>query len=202
MNQDFYSYLQKLHSFVESQEKRISSLEKKIQQLHEETIALKKRPPINIERIDYKFDQLKVETLEGTLNIGLNPADLENIEDFTVDNKEINAPIPPKLHMKKAMEIENVMYHYLDHDLPDVLSEVQRNLNVAEDASYLSFIKEDIKKQLPTKIDSYLKQHLATDEQNRHSNEDIINLLKTDILNGIQIFISHLPENVKGMKNE
>ena len=34
--------------------------------------------------MEYKFDQLKVETLEGTLNIGLNPSDLQGIEDFSV----------------------------------------------------------------------------------------------------------------------
>ena len=36
--------------------------------------------------MEYKFDQLKVETLEGTLNIGLNPSDLQGIEDFSVPN--------------------------------------------------------------------------------------------------------------------
>jgi len=29
-----------------------------------------------LEKIEYKFDQLKVETLEGTLSIGLSPTEL------------------------------------------------------------------------------------------------------------------------------
>ena len=37
--------------------------------------------------LEYKFDQLKVETLEGTLNIGLNPSDLQGIEDFSIPSK-------------------------------------------------------------------------------------------------------------------
>ena len=35
--------------------------------------SLKEAPSTKIDRIEYKFDQLKIETLEGTLNIGLNP---------------------------------------------------------------------------------------------------------------------------------
>ena len=42
--------------------------------------------------MEYKFDQLKVETLEGTLNIGLNPSDLQAIEDFSVPNGKGKGP--------------------------------------------------------------------------------------------------------------
>ena len=206
LSQEFYSYLQGLHSFVETQERRIQNLEKTIHELQKEIKSLKDRPPINIERIDYKFDQLKVETLEGTLNIGLNPSDLENIEDFAVDNQKINAPFSPKQFMQRSMEIENEMFRYLESDLPTVLAEVQRSLNVPEDESYLLFIKEDIKKQLPKRIDFYLKQNNDPSNQDhsqdRIMHDEVINQLKIEIRNGVQAFISHLPEHVKGMKKE
>ncbi|KOP81689.1 spore germination protein GerPC [Cytobacillus solani] len=206
MSQEFYSYLQGMHSFIEAQERRIQSLEKIISELQKEMKSLKERPPINIERIDYKFDQLKVETLEGTLNIGLNPNDLENIDDFAVDNQKINAPVSPKNFMKKAMEIEDEMYRYLESDLPNIIAEVQMSLNVPADESYISFIKEDIKKQLPNRIDYYLKQFDDPSNQNhgqdRSLNDEVINQLKIEIRNGVHAFISHLPEHVKGMKKE
>ncbi|WP_235822716.1 spore germination protein GerPC [Cytobacillus massiliigabonensis] len=206
LSQEFYSYLQGLHSFVETQERRIQHLEKIIHDLQKEIKSLKERPPINIERIDYKFDQLKVETLEGTLNIGFNPSDLDNIDEFAVDNQKMNAPDSPKNFMKKAMEIEDEMYRYLESDLPNVIGEVQRSLNVPEDESYLLFIKEDIKKQLPKRIDYYLKQYDDSSKQNhgkeRNLNETVINQLKVEIRNGVQAFISHLPDHVKGMKKE
>lgn len=206
LSQEFYSYLQGLHSFVETQERRIQQLEKTVHELQKEIKSLKERPPINIERIDYKFDQLKVETLEGTLNIGLNPNDLGNIEDFAVDNEKMNVPVHPKNLMQQAMEIEDEVFRYLESDLPNVIAEVQRNLQVPEDESYFLFIKEDIKKQLPNRIDYYLKQYNDPSNQNRGQdrslNEEVINQLKIEIRNGVHSFISHLPEHVKGMKKE
>lgn len=206
LSQEFYSYVQGLHSFVETQERRIQHLEKTVHELQKEIKSLKERPPINIERIDYKFDQLKVETLEGTLNIGLNPNDLGNIEDFAVDNEKMNVPIHPKNLMQQAMEIEDEIFRYLESDLPNVIAEVQRSLQVPEDESYFLFIKEDIKKQLPNRIDYYLKQYNDPSNQNhgedRSLNEEVINQLKIEIRNGVHAFISHLPEHVKGMKKE
>lgn len=191
---------------METQERRIQHLEKTVHELQKEIKSLKERPPINIERIDYKFDQLKVETLEGTLNIGLNPNDLGNIEDFAVDNEKMNVPIHPKNLMQQAMEIEDEIFRYLESDLPNVIAEVQRSLQVPEDESYFLFIKEDIKKQLPNRIDYYLKQYNDPSNQNhgqdRSLNEEVINQLKIEIRNGVHAFISHLPEHVKGMKKE
>ena len=62
-------------------------MQKKIQSLEKQVSEFQNRPPVHIDRMEYKFDQLKVETLEGTLNIGLNPSDLQGIEDFSVPNK-------------------------------------------------------------------------------------------------------------------
>lgn len=205
MNQQYITYLQRMHAFVEAQEKRIRILEAAVKKLQEETETLKSRPPMQIDRIEYKFDQLKVESLEGTLNIGLNPSELQNIEDFAVDNKNIKAPVSPKHLMKRTMEIEDAIYQYLESDLPEIVSSVQKKLNVSVDDAYLSFIKEDIKKQLPNRIDFYIKQQQASDRgapENGMGSDQIIENLKKEIQNGVHAFISHLPENMKGLKKE
>ncbi|RBP92264.1 spore germination protein PC [Cytobacillus firmus] len=202
MNQQLNTYLQQLHAFVEAQEKRIRSLEAAVRKLQEENEVLKSRPPMQVDRIEYKFDQLKVESLEGTLNIGLNPSELQNIEDFAVDNKNINAPISPKNQMKRTMEIEDAIYQYLERELPEITSSVQKKLNVSVDDSYIAFIKEDIKKQLPNRIDFYIKQQASNRSGQENDNAEIIELIKKEIHNGVHAFISHLPENMKGMNNE
>ncbi|WP_309472965.1 spore germination protein GerPC [Cytobacillus firmus] len=202
LNQQLNTYLQQLHAFVEAQEKRIRSLEAAVRKLQEENEVLKSRPPMQVDRIEYKFDQLKVESLEGTLNIGLNPSELQNIEDFAVDNKNINAPISPKNQMKRTMEIEDAIYQYLERELPEITSSVQKKLNVSVDDSYIAFIKEDIKKQLPNRIDFYIKQQASNRSGQENDNAEIIELIKKEIHNGVHAFISHLPENMKGMNNE
>ena len=205
MTNDFYTYIEQLHAFIELQEKRIQSLEQSIYKLKEEVDVLKSRPPIKVDKIEYKFDQLKVETLDGTLNIGLNPSDLQNIEDFAVDNKGIKTPYSPQQQMKRTMEIEEEIYQYLENQLPHVITDVQEKNNLTFDESYLTFIKEDIKKQLPVRIQHHLNQLQALSRENSEpdqSNSKVIERLKNEIRNGIEIFMKNLPENMKGMRAE
>lgn len=202
MNQQLNIYLQQLHAFVESQEKRIRSLEATVKKLQEETEFLRSRPPMQVDRIEYKFDQLKVESLEGTLNIGLNPSEPQNIEDFAVDNKNIKAPVSPKTLMKRSMEVEDAINQYLERELPEITASVQKELNVNVDDSYIGFIKEDIKKQMPNRIDFYLQQQASNRSEKDVTNEEIIEMIKKEIYNGVHAFISHLPENMKGMNKE
>lgn len=205
MTNNIYTYIEQLHAFVELQEKRIQRLEQSVHKLKEEVDALKSRPPIKVDTIEYKFDQLKVETLDGTLNIGLNPSDLQNIEDFAVDNKGMKTPFSPQQQMKRTMEIEEEIYQYLEKDLPHVITDVQEKNNLSFDESYVTFIKEDVKKQLPVRIQHHLNQFQALSRENSdpdYGNSKIIERLKNEIRNGVEIFMKNLPENMKGMKSE
>ncbi|MEH7251637.1 spore germination protein GerPC [Neobacillus niacini] len=205
MYQDYSQLLQWVQMTFQAQENRIAALEHTIQKLQEEMKQLKEKPSVRVDKIEYKFDQLKVETLEGTLNIGLNPSDLANIEDFAVENQSLKTPIHPKAQMQRSMKVEESIYQYLETELPALFKETQNQLNVRLDDSYLAFIKQDIMKQLPARIDYHIQNTAAREREGEHStDESIIDLLKQEIRKGILIFINHLPENVKGMntKNE
>jgi spore germination protein PC len=203
MYQDYSQLLQWVQMTLQTQENRIAILEQTIQKLQEEMKHLKDKPSIRVDKIEYKFDQLKVETLDGTLNIGLNPSDLANIEDFAVQNQSLNTPIHPKAQMQRSMKIEESIYQYLETELPVVFKETQNQLNVQLDDSYLDFIKQDIMKQLPTRIDYHVQNTAANKREGGQSTvESIIELLKQEISKGILIFINHLPDNVKGMNTQ
>ena len=79
---------------MHKQDQKIRSLQQKMISMEQKITELQNRPPVHVEKMEYKFDQLKVETLEGTLNIGLNPTDLQGIEDFSVPSK--NGATSPK----------------------------------------------------------------------------------------------------------
>ena len=202
MYQDYSQLLQWVQMTLQIQENRIAALEQTIQKQQEQLKQLKDKPTIQVDKIEYKFDQLKVETLDGTLNIGLNPSDLANIEDFAVQNQSLNTPIHPKAQMQRSMKIEESIYQYLETELPVVFKETQNQLNVQLDDSYLDFIKQDIQKQLPARIDFHLQSNGALDREGKqNTDETIIELIKQEIRKGILIFINHLPENVKGMNS-
>jgi spore germination protein PC len=101
------------------------------------------------------------------------------------------------------MKIEESIYQYLETELPALFKEIQQQLNVRLDDSYLDFIKQDIMKQLPARIDYHVQNTAANnDEGGQSTEESIIELLKQEIRKGILIFINHLPENVKGMNTQ
>lgn len=200
LDEEIYHYIKKLHAFVEHQSKKIAKLENTILEMKQDLESLKGRPPVQIGTIEYKFDQLKVETLEGTLNIGLNPTGLEGIDDFSVDQKTVNVPIPPKQLFKRTVELENTLYHYLETDLETIYQDAQTQLGLSLDESYFTFIKDDIKKQLSGRVASHLKEQ-ATGGRGTENTPDadaqIIQLLKQEIQNGVFLFLKNLPDNVK-----
>ncbi|MBP3038684.1 spore gernimation protein [Bacillaceae bacterium Marseille-Q3522] len=206
MNQDVTAYLQRLYAIIDTQEKRIRSLEKKLQQLEKNYQTILERRPVHIDKIEYSFDQLKIETLDGTLNIGINPSDLNNFDEFLVDQKNMKVPFSPKDHFQATMDVEKQLYPYLETELPGIIRETEEKLQVKVDDSYIDFIKEDIKKQLPMRIEHYLKQKQKT-ERNQDTDpikqtEQIAAIIKKEIENGVHAFISNLPENKKGRKKE
>ncbi|MCM3567802.1 spore germination protein GerPC [Neobacillus mesonae] len=203
MYQDFYQYLQWLQQCIQAQDQRIAALEASIQKLQSQLKQIREKPTIHVDTIEYSFDQLKVETLEGTLNIGLNPNELSDIEDFAVENQSLQTPFSPKQQMRKSMKIEDSIREYLQTDLPQIVDEAQRNFSIPPNNSYLSFIKEDILKQLPSRIDYHI-HHFAKknnqDADDRRPIEDkVIGALKQEIQNGVKVFLQNLPENMKGM---
>lgn len=205
MYQDLYQYLQWLVSSIQTQEKRIAALEQALQKMQNDLKQIGEKPTIHVDTIEYKFDQLKVETLEGTLSIGLNPNDLSGIEDFAIQGQSLNTPISPKDQMQRSMKIEEAIYRYLETDLPQVIEDTERQLRIQPNESYLAFIKQDIIKQLPNRIEYHLKSipvNEQSDENKTLVENRIIELLKQEIQNGVYTFFNNLPDNVKGMNIE
>ncbi|MDR7002970.1 spore germination protein GerPC [Neobacillus niacini] len=203
--QDLYQYLQWLLTCIQAQEKRIASLEAAIQNMQNDLKQIREKPAIHVDTIQYNFDQLKVETLEGTLSIGLNPNDLSGIEDFAIQGQSLNTPVSPKSQMQRSMKIEEAIYRYLETDLPQIIENTENQLRIQPNESYLSFIKQDIMKQLPNRIEYHLKSIPATDQSDENKSlveNQIIELLKQEIHNGVYTFLNNLPENVKGMNME
>ena len=201
MNQELNQIWQSMQAYMMKQDKKIQMLQQKIYSLEQKIIELQNRPPVHVEKMEYKFDQLKVETLEGTLNIGLNPSDLQNIEDFSVPNKKG----PPNTKVKNSFftEIENSIHDYLDKNLLTIMQDAGQQLQLQVDDTYRDFILQDIKKQLANRIEYYLNQPQRFAESADEPQKDwIIEQLIKEIQHGVLTFLQNLPENMKGMKTE
>lgn len=197
MSQELYTYIRQMHHFVQMQQKRINHLEKTLKEIKLEIEQLNKRPPVHVDNIEYKFDQLKVETLDGTLNIGLNPSDLGDIDSLEVDNQKQSPSLSPKKKMESTMKLEDSLYRYLDSDLNSLVKEYGSQAGVEVNEDFITFIKEDIKKQLPSRINEYLKKYKTqdrSDEAIQFMLEQVEKQIKDDIGNAVLAFLNNLPK--------
>ncbi|NQD65368.1 spore gernimation protein [Bacillus haikouensis] len=202
MNQ-YYLTPQQLYQYIENLNTKIVALEKKVTKLTEELHTVRDSPKINVEKIEYKFDQLKVESLDGTLNIGLNPGGLkEEIEDFVVDGNGKKKGVKDLTPYRERITEE--VTSYIQQDLPALISDNETQLQRSIDSSYHEMIQQDLLKQMPQRIDFYMEnipfiEGKYTDEEWRGK---IISKIKQDIQTALFSFMSQMPENMEGMKND
>ncbi|MDQ0871788.1 spore germination protein PC [Paenibacillus sp. V4I3] len=78
-------WAQQVSAYIEMQKQRIDKLEQTVTKLQTDLNALKDQKRVHIDKIEYNFDQLKVEKLDGTLTIGISPSSLDNIDDLSVN---------------------------------------------------------------------------------------------------------------------
>lgn len=199
---NYSSHIQQLYQYIQYQQKKLSHFEKKIESLSKDIQMLKDKPPINVERLEYKFDQLKIEKLDGTLNIGVNPADLNNIEDIEVPTPPFqqNAVANPAFRQNLLDRVKQ----YIDKDVLAVIRETEAQLGFKLDHQYRDFIINDLQKQLPQRVDYFINL-IAGENQGNISDDKLLNQafirMKADIDQAVYMFVSQLPQNMNGDGN-
>ncbi|WP_100407426.1 spore germination protein GerPC [Bacillus solitudinis] len=195
---DTIQNLQQIYNYLNFQQQKIDQLEKSIQHLQTELNSLKQNKSPSIEKIEYKFDQLKVERLEGTLNIGITPNNGDNsIEDFAVNQHELNTP---QVNDQQPIIFEAVQQRindYLNEPYNENIHSIEKQMNYQLDDHYRLYIIEDIRKQVDHRIQHYLnkmKLHNLTPQQLAEIEEMTTNKVKEDIHKTYKNFIGNLPQ--------
>ncbi|MCA0987709.1 spore germination protein GerPC [Guptibacillus algicola] len=198
-NDNLYAILQRMQETIAQQDNRITKLEKKIKRLELKMQEQSQTPKTNIEKVEYKFDQLKIERLDGTLNIGLTPgAGGEMLEDFTV-NGQPQSPNSPAASPESIQAIQQNVQSYMQRDALPQLMELEKQYNYPLDDPYRQFILNDIHKQLDQRINHYLSENgtRSPSASNEEVTEEIVEKIKRDVVKGMEAFIKNLP---KGME--
>lgn len=193
VNPELYDYLSKLQNYIEAQNGEINNLKKEVGNLQKEVKEIKNRP-FNIEKIEYKFDQLKVETLEGTLNIGITPNLKEAIEDFSVNESSNQEKNIESEYYRTQQQITQELEDFLENEGQQLIENLAEKNNYQIPESFKKVIIDDIKKQLEQKIQYYLNQITADDKKNTEEGKDAIAAkIKNEISNAINKFIQNSP---------
>lgn len=204
------AYLQSMWSAIQAQTAQINALEATVRSLEKEVAALKEQRTIHIEKIEYNFDQLKVEQLEGVLNIGFSPDVGKSIEEFTVGSVSptITPAAPPVLKPVSAeipetevqQKLQESMLRYLDTEVPYEINEIGKRRQYNFDQDYIAFIVEDLKRQIDDRIVYYLGSVSADPDQPGAEPlfDAVTARVKRDIRVGIENYLRKLPPNGSG----
>ncbi|MFB4167130.1 spore germination protein GerPC [Virgibacillus sp. JSM 102003] len=160
------NYMYNLLQRIDEQDRKIRSLESRVEKFEQ-----KEPNHNNIEKVEYHFDQLKIENLDGTLHIGLSPNDLKNIEDLSVPTG--------KTPFKQQLLTD--LNRYLKEDGTNLIQNLADQNNFSIDNTDPSILIEDMAKQLPERIAFYeeeskrSKQELSDEQKKQFITEQIKN---------------------------
>ncbi|MFC0301678.1 spore germination protein GerPC [Virgibacillus soli] len=161
---ELYHYVYDLQHQNNEQTERIHKLEQQINSL-EDKLNQPTQPAVD--KIEYHFDQLKIEHLEGTLQIGLSPQDLANIDDLQAATSAQNNN--SKQMGTLPQDVQHQLRAYLNEAGPQIIQQLANEYQQPIDEKHQAALVEDIQKQLPQRIAYYeqkaRKQNIASNQE-------------------------------------
>ncbi|WEG12332.1 spore germination protein GerPC [Pullulanibacillus sp. KACC 23026] len=209
MDPNTLNHLHHLNQWIQALQERLDYAENRINQLEEKLEQLKNDKKMNVGRIEYKFDQLKIEKLDGTLNIGLTPKTGEGTLDdimvgdspITMTNPDRSSGLPknPSNQSPLIQAVHDRIEAYLQHEAMNHLIRIEKEQGFPLNDPYRLFILEDIRKQIPQRL-TQLEQGLQADPSTReliYQDPDkaeslLYEEMKKEIENGTEQFILKL----------
>ncbi|SFL37998.1 spore germination protein PC [Gracilibacillus orientalis] len=161
-------YITQLQQQVQQLYNQINSLENRIQQLEQQQHA----PKTTIESLEYHFDQLKIQRLDGTLHIGVTPEDLQTMDEFSIPDQN-GGPLPP---------VHQALGQYVDQELPGYVESLEQQYRFPLDPGYRQTLLDDVKQQLPSRIAHYQQANIPPEQMNQH----ILSNVKKELQIGLQ----------------
>ncbi|MFB9330617.1 spore germination protein GerPC [Paenibacillus aurantiacus] len=171
---------------LQEQQQLMSEFQRQLDELRARLQAAESRPVYHIEKMEYAFDQLKVEKLDGTLNIGMTPPSEEYIKEIgqlvlpgglTASGKtppatgdtamsgpnqfpSMGASSGPGATAPQPPypEIRQQVDMYLNQVAPEKLAQLENEFGIPLDPYHRRLIIDDIRKQMSARIQYYIQQ--------------------------------------------
>ncbi|MFC0190264.1 spore germination protein GerPC [Fictibacillus aquaticus] len=196
MNDQFnvYSYMQQIQELVSTQKERLLVLEEQVKELTKQVEELKSKPPQNIE---YKFDQLKIERLDGTLNIGITPSSddsKELVEQFTAGKNTISTGSTEWMTSDPFFsDVRGGLEDFFKEEIIVEVKKLEAEMQFPLEDSYRLFMVEDIQRQIPERLEHYRSKYNPQDEEGKQM---IVQKTKEDVMKSITAFMEHLKKSI------
>jgi len=150
--EDWSQWMQRLYQT----ELRLQQLTEKMQEVQKQLDEVKSKPPLHVE---YHFDQLKVNRLEGTLNVGMSPPGMPGIESFETPDpacwKPDAGPVDESETQLRGLQRE--MNAFMDQEAADALVSLERQYGIPLDEEHRRKVLQDVKNQINERVRYYAK---------------------------------------------
>jgi spore germination protein PC len=198
---NYSSIFHQLYQYIGEQHQTIEVLKREIQSIKDQLQEMKKQPVMNVEKMEYRFDQLKVDTLEGTLNIGMNPADTAEMADMDLPLSDPSA-LPPLEYAQLLLNTHAAMNEYINNELPEWIHHQEALQKRKLEPSVYSVIRTDLAKQLPERIQFYIQQLAQRHKDSSLIQQEVLEKTKFDIQQAVARFFTAMPDTKGGTYNE
>ncbi|WP_163537104.1 spore germination protein GerPC [Gracilibacillus sp. YIM 98692] len=165
-DQNLYYYLSQLQQQMNQLHDHINSLEARLKQIEQSSSN-----KTNIEKLEYHFDQLKIERLDGTLHIGVTPDELQQMDDFSLP---LQQSMPPT--------IQEEINQYMENEIPSYIQELEQEYQHSLDNQFRQALIDDIKKQLPQRIEYYQQANMPPNQLHQHVTSNV----KNEMIQGLR----------------
>lgn len=174
-------------------EARLHQLTERLEGVQKQLDELKSKPPMHVE---YHFDQLKINRLEGTLNIGLSPQGIQDIESLETPDPSCwkVAADTQDVPASPIRELQEEMTGYMDQEGLQSLMALEGQFGIALEQTRRLEIVADVKQQLGERVHYYARTSpypaKGTDEERRKWRDDIVERTKRDIQGAFSAYLS------------
>ncbi|WP_226037696.1 spore germination protein GerPC [Aquibacillus saliphilus] len=151
----WHDYLARVQAYMQQQDNRMKELEQRLARIENNENNHSNAKNTTIEKLEYHFDQLKIERLDGTLHIGISPEDLSNVDDLSLNQSPINnyqRQVKPV-----TQQLVEQLDSYLINEGPALLNQLSNEHGLPLNQSYQELIVNDVRKQLPERVAHYEK---------------------------------------------
>ena len=174
---------------VSQAEAAVRRLSERLDQIERQLEEVKARTPVHVE---YHFDQLKVNELKGTLNVGLSPQGVQGIDSFETPQTGASPPAEGGLPVglstainRPIEEIARQMEVYMDTNAPVLLTGMERQLGLDLDHAHRLRLLTDVKRQLKERVHYYARMSAfpsdGTDQERLMWRQAIVDRTERDI---------------------
>lgn len=176
-------------------EQQLLQLTVQVQSMQKQIDDLKSKSPIHVE---YHFDQLKVNRLEGTLNVGISPQGIQDLQGlelppaqtWKVEQPDTDAQDEP------VRVLQDEFAAYMNGEGLRTLAALERQYAVPLDEAHRARVVEDVKRQLNERVRYYatIKPYpeQGTDADKRAWHDQVVDKTKRDIQGAFTAYLQKI----------